>query len=59
MDVSRGELSDPVASSDTPFCLFGSPAEDSLSSHTGPLQFRFMEMFPNRKLLSQDDRQPW
>lgn len=56
-DVSYLILWPPPSTS--PLCLFSSPAEDSLSSCWGPLQFRFMEIPPNRKLLSQDDRQRW
>lgn len=57
LDMSSGDVSDPVASRDFALFVF-SPAEDSHCSRRSPLEFRFMEMPPNRKLLSQDDRQP-
>lgn len=57
LHVSSGDISDPVASCDSRLCLFPPSAEDYLLSRRGPLQFRFMEMPPNRKLLRQDDRQ--
>lgn len=39
------------------FAHWGFPSSPPLPRP--PLQFRFMEMPPNRKLLSQDDRQRW